>query len=137
MIDPLFGYVKLNDAGREKATNIARYFTNLLEEIESIIPKGRELSIVRTKLEEASFYAKKSLVNDEANYRGVETKKELLYIIEYKCNGKSKGRSYNESYTRPTLNNVEFQDRAEAEKEATLQQNAMGLSYTYTVAVKE
>jgi hypothetical protein len=67
MIDPLFTYVLLNDAGREKATNIARYFTALLEELEVVCPKGRELSIVRTKLEEASFYAKKSLVHYEGN----------------------------------------------------------------------
>ncbi len=135
MINPLFGYVKLNAAGREKAENVARYFTNLLEEIEAIIPKGQELSIVRTKLEEASFYAKKALVNDEANHRIAE----LLYVIEFTYNGKNHARSYNESFTHPwqTLDKVEFKDRAEAEKEATLQQQSMGLGYKYTVAVKE
>ena len=67
MIDPLFTYVLLNDEGRQKATDIATHFTALLEELEVMCPKGRELSIVRTKLEEAGFYAKKSLVHFEGN----------------------------------------------------------------------
>jgi hypothetical protein len=67
IIDPLFNFTTLNDAGREKAENIARYFTALLEELEATCPKGREMSIVRTKLEEASFYAKKSLVHYDGN----------------------------------------------------------------------
>jgi hypothetical protein len=67
MIDPLFGYTLLNESGRLKATDVATHFTILLEALEEICPKGRELSIVRTKLEEASFYAKKSLVHFEGN----------------------------------------------------------------------
>jgi phage FluMu protein Com len=47
--------------------DVATHFTILLEGLEEICPKGRELSIVRTKLEEASFYAKKSLVHFEGN----------------------------------------------------------------------
>jgi phage FluMu protein Com len=47
--------------------DVATHFTILLEALEEICPKGRELSIVRTKLEEASFYAKKSLVHFEGN----------------------------------------------------------------------
>ena len=67
MIDPLFGYTLLNASGSQKATDIARYFTALLEELEVMCPKGRELSIVRTKLEEAAMFAKKSLVHFEGN----------------------------------------------------------------------
>jgi hypothetical protein len=67
MIDPLFNFVTLNDVGKNKAHDIAVRFTTLLDELETICPKGRELSIVRTKLEEAAMFAKKSLVHFEGN----------------------------------------------------------------------
>ena len=67
IIDPLFNFTQLNEEGRNKARVVAELFTTLLEGLEVICPKGRELSIVRTKLEEAGFYAKKSLVHFEGN----------------------------------------------------------------------
>jgi hypothetical protein len=65
-IDPLFKGTALSNEGLDHVTAIAESFTQLLQILENICPKGRELSIVRTKLEEASFYAKKSLVAMEA-----------------------------------------------------------------------
>jgi len=44
MIDPLFNFVTLNDVGKNKAHDIAVRFTTLLDELETICPKGRELS---------------------------------------------------------------------------------------------
>lgn len=67
IIDPLFSFTPLSEEGKSKAVKVAELFTSLFEELESICPKGREFSIVRTKLEEASFYAKKSLVNYGGN----------------------------------------------------------------------
>lgn len=67
MIDPLFKGTALNNEGLEKCGAISEGFTALLRQLEDICPKSREFSIVRTKLEEASFYAKKSLVNEEVN----------------------------------------------------------------------
>ena len=63
IIDPLFQYTTLSQDGRDKAAYIAEVFSTLLYALEDTCPKGREFSIVRTKLEEASFYAKKSLVS--------------------------------------------------------------------------
>lgn len=68
MIDPLFSSVALSNRGLNKAANIATAFTILLHQLEEIIPStSREMSIVRTKLEEASFFAKKSLRDDVGN----------------------------------------------------------------------
>lgn len=66
-IDPLFGSTALSNLGLEKATEISKAFTALLNTLEDLCPMGREFSIVRTKLEEASFYAKKSLRTHEPN----------------------------------------------------------------------
>lgn len=54
----------LNDLGKDHAGLIAEAFTTLLNEVEYLVypaTMGREMSIVRTKLEEASFFAKKAL----------------------------------------------------------------------------
>ena len=67
IIDPLFNFTQLNEGGRNKARAVAELFTILLEGLEEICPKGREMSIVRTKLEETAMFAKKSLVHFEGN----------------------------------------------------------------------
>lgn len=67
-IDPLFSFTQLNDEGKEKAIDIAVIFTDLLRSLEEVLPgNSREISIIKTKLEEASFYAKKALRNYEGN----------------------------------------------------------------------
>ena len=60
--DPLFSFHKLNDAGKSKAVMIADCFTNFLTELKGLgALEGREGAIVKTKLEEACFFAKKSM----------------------------------------------------------------------------
>ena len=57
-----FAVHKLNKEGMDKATQLAAGFSDFLNLVESLVgPDGREMSIVRTKLEEASFFAKKSI----------------------------------------------------------------------------
>jgi hypothetical protein len=63
-VRPEFAVHMLNQEGKEKAAKIAIAFHNLLEEISSICPEGREMSIVKTKLEEASFFAKKAMAKN-------------------------------------------------------------------------
>ena len=58
---------KLNEAGMEKAKLIASHFDTLLDALLKIAPVGREMAIVRTKLEEACFFAKKSIANESGN----------------------------------------------------------------------
>jgi hypothetical protein len=63
MHDPLFQVHRLNEDGMKKADEIAGAFNNCLLALKTMCPDGREFSIVKTKLEEASFFAKKSMAN--------------------------------------------------------------------------
>ena len=68
IINPLFSSVKLNEEGLRKVNTIRGAFTQLLLELEYELPgNSREISIIRTKLEEASFYAVKAVRNYEGN----------------------------------------------------------------------
>jgi hypothetical protein len=71
-MDPLFEVHMLNDAGKQKAKDIATAFDNCLLALTSptfgsLCSPGRELAIVKTKLEEACFFAKKSMANVPEN----------------------------------------------------------------------
>lgn len=66
-MSPLFRFHKLNAGGIQKAQEIAEAFNALLNKLYPLCEEGRELSIVRTKLEEASFFAKKSMANSGKN----------------------------------------------------------------------
>jgi hypothetical protein len=57
----LFKFHKLTEEGQQKAQMIATDFRTLLQQIKCHVPEGRELSIVKTKLEEACFFAKKGM----------------------------------------------------------------------------
>lgn len=57
----------LNNLGQDKAKQIAVKFDGLLEELTAMCPAGRELSLVQTKLEEACFFAKKSIARQSEN----------------------------------------------------------------------
>lgn len=59
----------LNEHGIEKAKEIKRIFEECLDAILHHCPPGRELSIVKTKLEEACFFAKKSMAQFEVNQK--------------------------------------------------------------------
>lgn len=66
-MDPLFSVHRLNEPGLEKAREIGRSFNDLLLRLVVVCPGGREFSIVKTKLEEACFFAKKAMACDKAN----------------------------------------------------------------------
>lgn len=59
----------LNGEGKEKAKEIANEFSGCLTMIERICDTtdGREMSIVRTKMEEACFFAKKAMASQVQN----------------------------------------------------------------------
>lgn len=68
MINPLFSSTKLSERGLEHVENIRVAFTKLLETLEEEIPgNSREISIIKTKLEEAGMYAVKAVRNYEGN----------------------------------------------------------------------
>jgi hypothetical protein len=66
-----FAVHKLNQDGMTKAKTIATAFDTLLDTLETTCMVGREFSIAKTKLEEASFFAKKAMAinlgNQETN----------------------------------------------------------------------
>ncbi len=67
-IDPLFEVHMLNDQGKLRATAIAHAFTELLLSLganSGVL--GREGAIVKTKLEEAAFFAKRSMASQPEN----------------------------------------------------------------------
>lgn len=58
----------LNEKGIEKARSLERAFKGFLERLEFTCgAEGREMAIVRTKLQEASFFAKRAMALDSAN----------------------------------------------------------------------
>lgn len=68
MLDsPLFKSHKLNPDGILKVNFVRNSFNDLLEELFKLLPDNREFSIVRTKLEEASFFAVKSIATSPKN----------------------------------------------------------------------
>jgi hypothetical protein len=66
-INPLFQFHKLNPEGIKNAELIAESFDGFLLYLSKLCPEGREFSIVKTKLEEASFFAKKAMANVKEN----------------------------------------------------------------------
>jgi hypothetical protein len=68
-MNPLFEVHILNDEGKANAKDIAGKFDNLLLDLEKVCgdPPGREWAIVKTKLEEACFFAKKAMANNKRN----------------------------------------------------------------------
>lgn len=62
---------RLNERGISGARDIADIFDSALEEIKQYC-EGRELAIVKTKLEEACFFAKKGMASLTINQEGQE-----------------------------------------------------------------
>ncbi len=71
-----FAVHMLNDTGKKKATQIAEAFDLLLNTLapadaptsdQVLCPQGRELALVKTKLEEAAFFAKKAMASAAGN----------------------------------------------------------------------
>lgn len=61
MKNPEFATHMLNEEGKEKAAIIRDSFDVLLNRLSSVCIPCRELSIAKTKLEEACFFAKKAM----------------------------------------------------------------------------
>lgn len=56
----------LTEEGKAKAKEIAEGFSDLLTKIDALVPAGRELAIVKTKLEEACFFAKRGMAQQNS-----------------------------------------------------------------------
>ncbi len=62
-----FAVHMLNEQGKNKAREIAEAFDDCLEKLLKLCPPNRELAITKTKLEEACFFAKKSMASSDEN----------------------------------------------------------------------
>lgn len=63
-----FSVHMLNEQGKSKAQTIAKAFDTLLTTLLAINPEAsREMSLARTKLEEACFFAKKAMASNPEN----------------------------------------------------------------------
>lgn len=59
----------LNDEGIEKANEIRNLFDTFLTSLEIVCQPNRGFSITKTKLEEACFFAKKSMATNLINQK--------------------------------------------------------------------
>ena len=70
IVRPEFSVHMLNPGGIEKALTIARDFSILLDAVEAVCGKdGREMAVVRTKLQEAAFFAKRAMAMQPENQK--------------------------------------------------------------------
>lgn len=60
---PEFKVHMLNESGKKKASAIAEGFSILLDGLEAQGLTGRDLALVKTKLEEACFVAKRGMAS--------------------------------------------------------------------------
>lgn len=70
-MDPIFQVYRLNESGLKNAQSIADSFSSLLNGLNEFCNHrsgGREFAIVRTKLEEACFFAKKAMAKNPDNH---------------------------------------------------------------------
>jgi hypothetical protein len=67
-IRPEFRVHKLNAEGLDKAKALAELFSMLLESVERVSGvEGRDMALVRTHLELASFYGKRAMASKPEN----------------------------------------------------------------------
>ncbi len=62
-----FGFHKMNQQGQDRSKLIAQIFEKALAELELHMSDQRTAAIARTKLEEACFFAKKSMALNTDN----------------------------------------------------------------------
>jgi hypothetical protein len=60
-VHPQFAVHMLTEEGKKHAKEIAEAFDACLTRLEVVCPDGRHMSVVKTKLEEACFFAKKAM----------------------------------------------------------------------------
>lgn len=68
-----FDFHLLNEVGKKKALEIANYFDHTLEGLKHLCPDNREFSIAKTNLEQACFFAKKSMASHPDNHAAKNT----------------------------------------------------------------
>ena len=66
-MDSAFEVHTFSELGEQKAKVISEAFDRLMTNLRNVCPDGHELALVKTKLEEACFFAKKAMGNIAEN----------------------------------------------------------------------
>lgn len=65
MVRPEFKYHELNESGQARVDRVAEVFSRALDDLEATVPScqdnARDMALVRTKLQEACFFAKRAV----------------------------------------------------------------------------
>jgi len=69
---PEFQVHLLNAQGLNRAKELGEVFSDALDNIEVLIPAGRDRALVITKMQEASYFAKRAIAADPANQEAKE-----------------------------------------------------------------
>jgi hypothetical protein len=67
MPSELFREHPLNETGKQRRACIIKIFDEMYGKLMAVCPFGKEFDLVRTKLEEACYHAKKALEGDYSN----------------------------------------------------------------------
>ena len=63
-----FKFIALNDKGRAECQKVEEVFNNAYAILQGLCPSCREFNLVFTKLQEASYFAKKAVSLNEENW---------------------------------------------------------------------
>lgn len=64
-----FEFIKLKNEAIRECNEVATLFSIFWDNLQTMCPPGRELSLVKTKLQEACFFAKKSISLEPSNWK--------------------------------------------------------------------
>lgn len=64
-----FVWHELSDAGIKQCLLVKQAFSELLTKIEALVPGGRELALVKTKIQEASHWANQGVASSKMHQK--------------------------------------------------------------------
>ncbi len=67
-----FEFHNLTNEAAKKYHDVVTLFSVFLDNLETMCPPGREFALVKTKLQEACFFAKKSISLEPSNWKSNE-----------------------------------------------------------------
>lgn len=79
---PYYGPYLVTPEGHDKAVAVGEAFAECHEKLAKLVPDGREWAVVKTKLEEASFFAKKAVAEKHRTTKEeIEQNRQLLEYL--------------------------------------------------------
>ena len=69
----MFDTHKLNEQGFVEVTQLKRTMAAAVDDVLPLMPEGRDKAVFKTKMEEAMFFATKSIATKEGNFTDIVT----------------------------------------------------------------